>query len=108
MFADGTQIGKASNDIEMIVKELGDDLTNLSIWIQVNKLSLCASKTEYKVHTTNVKSVTMTYQFKFQTRLLGVPLPLNQWVWWQIELLTKKENKILYVLKRLRDFLHAP
>ena len=55
MFADGTQIGTASNDIETIIKKLGDDLTNLSIWMQVNILSLCASKTEYMVKGSHKK-----------------------------------------------------
>ena len=47
LFADDTQIAKASHDINEIVETLSDDLNNVANWLSANKLTLNKSKTEY-------------------------------------------------------------
>ena len=49
MFADDTQIGTASKDINSITETLNSELENISDWMAANKLSLNKSKTVYVI-----------------------------------------------------------
>ena len=99
MFADDTQINTSSNNIDWIANTLNEDLANVSDWMRANKLSLNASKAEYMVIGSHKRL--------HQTR--GDPpttLGDNQIKTWdeQVTLITKKVNKGLNVMRRLRDF----
>ena len=116
MFADDTQLGTANKDVKAIFETLNDDLANISVWMAANKLSLNKSKTEYmfigshqklkqcnselqiKIGDTPIQRVTVT-------KSLG--MMVDETLTWhsQTDLITKKVNKGLYVLRRLRDFV---
>ena len=115
MFADDTQIDASSNNIESIANTLNEDLANVSDWMKVNKLSLNTSKTEYMIIDSHkrlhqIQSVppiildnTQIKRVK-DTKSLG--LMIDETLTWdeQATLITKKVNKGLNVLRRLRDF----
>ena len=115
MFADDTQIDASSNNIESIANTLNADLANVSDWMKANKLSLNTSKTKYMIISSHkrlhrIESVppmildnTQIKRVKF-TNSLG--LMIDETLTWdeQVTLITKKVNKGLNVLRRLRDF----
>ena len=115
MLADNTQIDASSNNIELIANTLNEDLANVSDWMKANKLSLNTSKTEYMIIGSHkrlhqIQSIppiilddTQIKRVKV-TKSLG--LMIDERLTWdeQVTLITKKVNKGLNVLRRLRDF----
>ena len=113
MFADDTQIDTSSSNYHSIANILNEDLINVSDWIKANKLSLNASKTAYMVigshkrlrQTQSDPPITLgDNQIKRVTKSLG--LMIDETLTWdeQVTLITKKVNKGLNVMRRLRDF----
>ena len=49
MFADDTQIGRSSSNVNIVTNALNNDLKNVSDWLSTNKLSLNTEKTEYMI-----------------------------------------------------------
>ena len=94
---------------------MNEDLANVSDWMKANKLSLNTSKTEYMIIGSHkrlhqIQSVppiilddTQIKRVKV-TKSLG--LMIDERLTWdeQVTLITKKVNKGLNVLRRLRDF----
>ena len=115
MFADDTQIGTASKDINSITETLNSELENISDWTAANKLSLNKSKTEYviigshqKIKRCNsdclIKIGNMPVKRVSASKSLGVMIDENLAWHSQVDLITKKVNKSFYVLRRLREF----
>ena len=115
MFADDTQIGTASKDINSITETLNSELENISDWMAANKLSLNKSKTEYviigshqKIKRCNsdclIKIGNMPIKRVSASKSLGVMIDENLTWHSQVDLITKKVNKNFYVLRRLREF----
>ncbi len=117
MFADDTQIGVAGKDPKSIIKTLNSDLTNISDWMAANKLSLNKSKTEYMIIGSHQNLKKWDSNFRIEigntpikrvstTKSLGVHVMIDETLSWhsQVDLITKKVNKSLYVLRRLREF----
>lgn len=115
MFADDTQIGIASKDPKSITETLNSDLANISDWMAANKLSLNKSKTEYMIIGShqNLKKCNSDLRIEIGNmpiervstfKSLGVMI--DETLTWhsQVDLITKKVNKSLYVLRRLREF----
>ena len=115
MFADDTQIDTSSNNIDSIANTLNEDLANVSDWMRANKLSLNASKTEYMVigshkrlhQTRGDPQITLgDNQIKRVKVTKSLGLMIDETLTWdeQLTLITKKVNKGLNVMWRLRDF----
>ena len=115
IFADDTQIDASSNNIESIANTLNEDLANVSDWMKANKLSLNASKTEYMIIGSHkrlhqIQSVPPIILDNTQIKRVKVTkslgLMIDETLTWdeQVTLITKKVNKGLNVLRRLRDF----
>jgi hypothetical protein len=115
MFADDTQINTSSNNIDSIANILNEDLINVSDWMKANKLSLNASKTEYMVigshkrlhQTQSDPPITLgDNQIKRVKVTKSLGLMIDETLTWdeQVTLITKKVNKGLNVMRRLRDF----
>ncbi len=115
MFADDTQIDTSSNNIDSIANILNEDLINVSDWMKANKLSLNASKTEYMVigshkrlhQTQSDPPITLgDNQIKRVKVTKSLGLMIDETLTWdeQVTLITKKVNKGLNVMRRLRDF----
>ena len=115
MFADDTQIDTSSNNIDSIANILNEDLINVSDWMKANKLSLNASKTEYMVigshkrlhQTQSDAPITLANnQIKRIKVTKSLGLVIDETLTWdeQVTLITKKVNKGLNVMRRLRDF----
>ena len=49
MYADDTCVNIASENLNELLKDLKNELQNVSNWMRINKLSLNASKSEYMV-----------------------------------------------------------
>ena len=116
MFADDTQIASASNDIKILAGMLNNDLVNISDWMVANKLSLNASKTECMLIGSHKKLQQNRNDFQIEidnapiecvnvSKSLGVMI--DETLTWHchVDLITKKVNSGLYVLKRLRDLV---
>jgi hypothetical protein len=108
MFADDTQIGTSSNNIDSIANILNEDLINVSDWMKANKLSLNASKTEYVVigshkrlhQTQSDPPITLgDHQIKRVKVTKSLGLMIDETLTWdeQVTLITKKVNKGLKV-----------
>jgi hypothetical protein len=115
MFADDTQIDTSSNNIYSIANILNEDLINVSDWMKANKLSLNTSKTEYMVigsykrlhQTQSDPPITLgDNQIKRVKVTKSLGLMIDETLTWdeQVTLTTKKVNKGLNVMRRLRDF----
>ena len=114
MFADDTQIGTASKDINSITETLNSELENISDWMAANKLSLNKSKTEYviigshqKIKRCNsdclIKIGNMPIKRVSASKSLGVMIDENLTWHSQVDLITKKVNKSFYFLRQLRE-----
>ena len=116
MFADDTQIASASNDIKILAGKLNNDLVNISDWMVAKKLSLNASKTECMLIGSHKKLQQNRNDFLIEidkapiecvnvSKSLGVMI--DETLTWHchVDLITKKVNSGLYVLKRPRDFV---
>ena len=110
-----TQVDTSSNNIDSIANTLNEDLANVSDWMRANKLSLNASKTEYMVigshkrlHQTrgNLPITLGDNQIKRVKVTKSLGLMIDETLTWdeQVTLITKKVNKGLNVIRRLRDF----
>ena len=110
-----TQVDTSSNNIDSIANTLNEDLANVSDWMRANKLSLNASKTEYMVigshkrlhQTRGDPPITLGYnQIKRVKVTKSLGLMIDETLTWdeQVTLITKKVNKGLNVIRRLRDF----
>ena len=112
-------IASASNDIKFLAGKLNNDLVNISDWMVANKLSLMnASKTEciligsHKKLQQNRNDILIEIDKALiecvnVSKSLGVMI--DETLTWHchVDLITKKVNSGLYVLKRLRDFVDA-
>ena len=116
MFADDTQIASASNEIKILAGKLNNDLVNISDWMVANKLSLNASKTECMLTGSHKKLQQNRNDFlieidKAPIECVNVSKSLGDMIdetlTWHchVDLITKKVNSGLYVLKRLRDLV---
>ena len=116
MFADDTHLTFADNDITKIERHLNDDLTNISQWLIVNKLTLNMSKTEFMV----IGSRQRLYTFDSASVLLinGAPvkqvestkllvLNTDEHLSWSVHVdaISKKIASGLGALKRIRPFV---
>ena len=78
LFADDTNIFRSGLDINVLCKEISDELDKLKTWFNVNKLSLNVLKTNYVVFEKHVNTETrLTIQGNViekvhKTKLLGV------------------------------------
>ena len=115
MFADDTQIGTASKDINSIAESLNNDLVNVSEWIAANKLSLNNCKTEFMIigshHNIRKYNSDLLIQIgntpiKQVSASKSIGMMIDETLTWhsQVELITKKVNKGYHVLRRLREF----
>ena len=115
MFADDTQIDTSSNNIDSIAKLLNKDLANVSDWMKANKLTLNTSKTEYMIIGSHKRLQQIQYgpsiilddnQIKRVQVAKSLGLMIDETLTWdeQVSLITKKVNKGLNVLRRLRNF----
>ena len=115
MFADDTQLDTSTINRRSITNILNEDLANVSDWMNANRLRLNTSKTEYMIigshkrlhqirsdppvilDNSQIKSVKVT-------KSLG--LMIDETLTWdeQVTLITKKVNKALNLLRRLRNF----
>ena len=111
MFADDTQIDTSSNNIYSIANTSKEDLANISDWMKANKLSLNASKTEYRVigshkrlhQTQSDPPITLgDDQIKRVKVTKSLGLMIDETLTWdvQVTLITKKVNKGLNVTRR--------
>ena len=111
MFADDMQIDTSSNNIDSIAKLLNEDLANVSDWMKANKLTLNTSKTEYMI----IGSQQIQYdpsiilgnnQINRGKVVKSLGLMIDETLTWddQVSLITKKVNKGLNDLRRLRNF----
>ena len=109
------QIDTSSNNIDSIANTLNEDLANVSDWIRANKLSLNSSKAEYMVigshkrlhQTRGDPPITLgDNQIKRVKVTKSLGLMIDETLTWdeQVTLITKKVNKGLNVIRRLRDF----
>ena len=57
LFADDTNLFKNGNDINSIVESLNSELSDISLWLKINKLSLNIKKTHYMIFTTKRKII---------------------------------------------------
>ena len=55
LFADDTNLFKSGNDLNKMQDELNSELSNISLWLKVNKLSLNIGKTHFMVFTNKKK-----------------------------------------------------
>ena len=63
-FADDTNILLSNKSLELLAKQMNQDLKNLSQWLKANKLSLNVKKTELIIlHPKNTK---LDYGIKFK------------------------------------------
>ena len=113
---DDAQIASASNDIKILAGKLNNDLVNISDWMVANKLSLNACKSECMLIGFHKKLQKNRNDFLIEidkvpiecvnvSKSLGVMI--DETLTWhcQVDLITKKVNNGLCVLKRLRDFV---
>ena len=116
MFADDTQIDISNANIDIISSTSNEDLANVSNWMAANKLSLNANKTEYMIIGSNkrLRKINTDPIIKLgdndlkrvkDTKSLGVMI--DETLTWDahVNLITKKVNKSMNVLRRLRDFV---
>ena len=117
MFADDTQLGTAAKDVKTAIEILNNDLASISVWMAANKLSLNKSKTEYMLIGSHLKlkqcnsdlqikiGDTLIQRVIITTKSLGIMI--DETLTWHPnpDLITKKVNKDLHVLKRLRDLV---
>lgn len=102
MFADDTQLGTASKDVNTIIEILNDDLANISDWMTANKskakymfigshqkLNQCNSDLHLKIGDTPIQRVTAT-------KSLGIMVDETLTGHSQTDLITKRVNKSLY------------
>ena len=116
MFADDTQLGTATKDVKTTIEILNDDLANISVWMAANKLSLNKSKTEYMLIGSHqkLKQCNSDLQIKIGNTLIkrvtatkSLGIMIDETLTWHsnTDLITKKVNRGLYVLKRLGDLV---
>ena len=116
MFGDDTQIASASNEIKIFAGKLNNDLVDISDWMVANKFSLNASKTECVLTGSHKKLQQNRNDFlieidKAPIECVNVSKSLGDMIdetlTWHchVDLITKKVNRRLYVLKRLRDLV---
>ena len=49
LFADDTNLFKSGTEINVMERDINDELRNISVWLKVNKLSLNVDKTYYMI-----------------------------------------------------------
>jgi len=49
MYADDTYITMAASDLNVLEREMNNELRNLNLWLLANKFSLNIAKTEFKL-----------------------------------------------------------
>ena len=116
MFADDTQLGTATKDVKTTIEILNDDLANISVWMVANKLSLNKSKIEYMLIGSyqKLKQCNSDSQIKIGDTLIqrvtaikSLGIMIDETLTWHsnTDIITKKVNRGLHVLKRLRDLV---
>ena len=60
LFADDTNIFFSNIDIDILCKQINNELNRLYVWFNVNKLSLSIGKTNYKMFSNSISTQTFS------------------------------------------------
>ena len=111
LFADDTSIFLAHENLKYIENTLNTELRNVSNWLNANKLTLNASKSNYiifhpaqkKSHAINLKINKKTLTEKQNSKYLGVIL--DNHISWRnhINHVNLKLSKSIGIISKLRD-----
>lgn len=118
MFADDTNITVSADNLSDLRLNLNKALTDLSVWLKANKLSLNLTKTEYMIigsrqrikATTDNESIIVQLESKTiskvdSTKSLGVHIDANLSWKTHVDSTSKKISSGIGALKRLRPFV---
>ena len=116
LFADDTNIFYSCNDIKEAERILNENITLLSRWFRINKLSLNLSKTKFMVFMGKLRSNVETIELKVdhiviervtETNFLGVVI--DDKLSWQshIRQIERKIAKNIGIIFRVRDLLES-
>ena len=112
IYADDTTIYNSSSDIHHLYLDMNTTLNNINKWSQSNRLSINISKTKYMIFNKSVKSMNSiikigndeVYQVD-SFKLLGVIIDNNLNYKEHINNLTKKINKSIGIINKIKFFL---
>ena len=114
LFADDTNMFITGKDMNVLCRQLNEDLRNIQEWLQCNKLSLNVLKTHYMIFTPKnkviddieVKIHDVQIQRVYTTKFLGVQIDSKLTWKMHIEYTCKKLSKCVGILCKARKKLY--
>ena len=114
LFADDTNMFITGKDMNVLCRQLNEDLRNIQEWLQCNKLSLNVLKTHYMVFTPKNKVIgdievnihDVQIQRAYTTKFLGVQIDSKLTWKMHIEYTCKKLSKCVGILCKARKKLY--
>ena len=114
LFADDTNIYYESNDLKLLEKTVNEELKKLTMWLNVNRLALNVSKTNFVIFRSHQKTldhnVTLlmnnkALEQKDHVKYLGVLLDQHLSWRYQIKSVALKVSRGLGIIAKLKPFL---
>ena len=114
LFADDTCLLSSDSNLEYLETKVNTDLVKLSSWLQANKISLNATKTEVVLFHSRNKCITHDlklkiddHNLKLSTHVKYLGILLDEFLLWnyQFDLLASKLSKANGILAKLRHFI---
>ena len=114
LFADDTNIYFDSHDLKTLEKTVNDELKKLSLWLNVNRLALNVSKTNFVIFRANkplTHNVTLimnrkALEQKDHVKYLGVLVDEHLNWGYHAQLVAKKIGRGIGILVKLRQYLN--
>ena len=117
LFADDTNMFITGKDMNVLCRQLNEDLRNIQEWLQCNKLSLNVLKTHYMIFTPKnkviddieVKIHDVQIQRVYTTKFLGVQIDSKLTWKMHIEYTCKKlPNVLAFYVKPEKSYINLP
>ena len=114
LFADDTCLLSSDSSLESLETKVNGDLVELSSWLQANKISLNATKTEVLLFRSRNKNITYEvklkideHYLKFSSHVKYLGILLDEFLVWnyQFDLLASKLSRANGILAKLRHFV---
>ena len=114
LFADDTSLFYSHKDPNQLIRVMNCELSKISEWLKVNKLSLNVAKTNYILFRPRQKPITVSDTVTLDniavqqvevTKVLGVLL--DQHLPWKYHHVTKKVSKTIGIISKAPFFLSS-
>ena len=114
-FADDANLLYTNNSLKKISKHINHDIKQLWQWLQSNKISLNASKTEIIIFKTKLKTITKHLNFRVSghkinrtTSIKYLGVHLSNSITWEIHFknVQTKLNRAIGLLFKIRHYTH--